>query len=343
MNRLMVILLFFMVIPLLHSCAATHKSYMRKDPIIGKIIDTQTGVETDVNSLIKDISTHDVIYLSEKHDNPDQHHIQTRVIQGLIEKGLPPTLGFEFFSMEDTPDLLNFVDAGNVVHSKKIEKMIAADLRKKLGWDTQPDKLWQYYYDLLTLAKKEGLPVAGIDLPRNLKKRITRKGIEGITPIEREQIFSTHLSDAAYKTYMFSIFKAVHCGMGNEKMQSRLYDTWVARNDRMARSITRLQALGKGPIVIIIGGGHTEYGLGVINRVAAIDNTIKQVNVSLREISVTPSPLLDYMAPLVLEGFKTVPPADYLWFTQRVSYADPCEEFKKSLKRMKKFSGKLKK
>jgi hypothetical protein len=51
---------------------------------------------------------------------------------------------------------------------------------------------------------------------------------------------------------------------------------------------------------------------------------------------------MDYMAPLELEGFETVPPADYLWFTQRVSYADPCEEFKKSLKRMKKFSRKLK-
>jgi hypothetical protein len=57
----------------------------------------------------------------------------------------------------------------------------------------------------LPIQKKQGLAVAGIDLPRNLKKRITRKGIQGITPIEREQVFSTHLSDAVYKAYMFSI------------------------------------------------------------------------------------------------------------------------------------------
>jgi len=292
----------------------------------------------DFESLIKDISTYDVIYLSEKHDNPEQHLIQQKIIGRLIETGLTPTIGFEFFSMEDTPDLLNFVDSGKVHHSKKIEKFIEADLRKKLGWDSQSDQMWSYYYDLLSLAKKEKLQVAGIDLPGTLKRRITRKGIKGITPIEKEQVFSTQLADDVYKDYMFSIFKAVHCGMGHGKMQAKLYGTWVARNDKMAHSITRLYKYRKGPVVIIVGGGHTEYGLGVIDRVSAIDKTIKQVNIALREISVKPSELTEYLRPLELEGFKKVPVADFLWFTQRVSYADPCEEFKKSLQKMKKKS-----
>ena len=335
MNRLFFLFLIIFAISLIQSCATTKKSIMRDDPLIGKIINTQSNQVIDFKSLIKDISTYDVIYLSEKHDNPDQHHIQQKVILSLIETGLNPTIGFEFFSMEDTPDLLNFVDSGKVSHSKKIEKIIEADLRKKLRWDSQSDKMWGYYFNLLGIAKEKNLPVAGIDLPNTLKRRITRKGITGITPIEKEQVFSTNLSDETYKDYMFSIFKAVHCGMGHGKMQARLYDTWVARNDKMAHSITRLYKHGKGPIVIIIGGGHTEYGLGVINRVAAIDKTIKQVNIALSEINVTPSELPEYILPLELEGFKKVLPANYLWFTQRVSYSDPCEEFKKTLQKMK--------
>ena len=341
MNRLVFLVLIFFAIFLIQSCATTRKSMKRQDPLIGKIINTNSNQPVDFESLIKNISTYDVIYLSEKHDNPEHHHIQERVILGLIEKGLTPTLGFEFFSLEDTPDLLNFVDSGKVAHTKKIEKIIATDLRKKLRWDTQSDKMWNYYYDLLSLAKKENLQVAGIDLPATLKKRITRKGINGISPIEKEQVFTTQLSDETYKDYMFSIFKDVHCGMGNEKMQARLYDTWVARNDKMALSITRLYKHRKGPIVIIIGGGHTEYGLGVIDRVAAVDKTIKQVNIALKEISVRPSGLLEYVLPLELAGFEKVPQADFLWFTQRVSYSDPCEEFKKSLKKMKKKSKEL--
>jgi len=276
--------------------------------------------------------------LSEKHNNPDHHHIQQKIIHSLIENGQRLTIGFEFFSMDNTPDMLNFIDSGKADHTKKIEKIIEANLRKKLGWDTQSDQMWKYYYDLLSIAKKEKLQVAGIDLPDTLKKRITRKGIHGISPIEKELIFSTQFSNETYKDHMFSIFKAVHCGMEHEKMQSRLYDTWLARNDKIALSITELYKHSKGPIVIIIGGGHTEYSLGVVNRVAAIDKTIKQVNIALREISVEPSSLSEYTLPLELKGFGKLPPADFLWFTQRVSYKDPCIEFKKTLEKMRKSS-----
>ena len=122
MNRLFFLCLVFFAISLIQSCATTRKSMVRKDPLIGKIINTKSNQAIDFECLIKDISTYDVIYLSEKHDNPEHHHIQEAIIRRLIEKGLTPTLGFEFFSLEDTPDLLNFVDSGKVAHPQKIEK-----------------------------------------------------------------------------------------------------------------------------------------------------------------------------------------------------------------------------
>ncbi|MFH2058297.1 MAG: ChaN family lipoprotein [Pseudomonadota bacterium] len=316
----------------------------RNDPLIGKIIESKTGQPIDFQSLIQKISLYDVIYLSEKHDNPDQHAFQLKVIEALIKEGAKtgetPSIGFEFFSMDNTPDLLNFVDAGKVEHSKKIDGFIEKDLRMKLGWNNQPDVMWQYYYDLLKLAQVQKLSCAGIDLSSTLRKRITKKGIDGITAIEKEQIFSTQQPDDTYKAYMFSIFKSVHCGMGHEKMQSRLYDTWVARNDKMALSISQMHTHGNGPVVVILGGGHTEYNLGVIDRVTAINKNIKQVNIALTEITVNPSKLSDYLFPLDLEGYDKVPPADFLWFTQRVSYENPCEKFKKSLAKMKETAGK---
>ena len=45
-------------------------------------------------------------------------------------------------------------------------------------------------------------------------------------------------------------------------------------------------------------------------------------------------PILGYNQTLELEGFEPTLPADYLWFTQRVSYKDPCEEFKAVFKKM---------
>ena len=332
MNRLVFAFIFTVFIFILPSCSMKTKTMMRNDPLIGKIIDTVSQQSIDFESLVDKIREYDVIYLSEKHDNSEHHNIQQKIIKRLVEKGRTPTIAFEFFSMDNTPDLLNFIDAGKVKHSKKAQIIIEADLRKKLGWDTQSDTMWQYYYHLLTLARDNNLEAAGIDLAATLKKRITRKGLEGITPIEKEELFLTQLSNKAYKAYMISIFKTVHCGMGNEKMMSRIYDTWISRNDKMAFSITRLHHYGKGPVVVIIGGGHTEYGLGVIDRVAAINKDIRQVNLALKEIKIKPSDLKAYLSPLELQGYKPVPPADFIWFTQRSSYKNPCEAFKKNIK-----------
>ena len=210
-------------------------------------------------------------------------------------------------------------------------RIIAADLRRKLRWDTQSDTLWKYYYDLLRLAEKAGLKTAGIDLSKTLKRRITRKGIKGITPLEKQMVFSTGFDDPVYKEYMLKIFKSVHCGMDMGRMNSRLYDTWTARNDTMALSLTKLVKFSKGPVIAIMGGGHTEYGFGVIDCVSFINKNISQVNVSLREINIEPAGLQEYLEPFKLKGHKERPPADYIWFTHRVSWDDPCERFKKNL------------
>ena len=87
--------------------------------------------------------------------------------------------------------------------------------------------------------------------------------------------------------------------------------------------------------VIIIGGGHTEYGLGVVDRLSIIDPDISQVNIALKEIRINPAPLSDYLTPLTLEGHDLMLPADFLRFSQRVSYENPCEAFKEQLKKMK--------
>ena len=333
--------------PLIWSCATAPKKVMRNDPLIGKIVKGDTGEPINYKSLVSTLADHDVIYLSEKHDNPMHHAIQMRIIQELIDQGRSPAVGFEFFSFQDTPLLLNLVDARKKAHTPDMEKKVETRMREKLGWKGQPDKMWSYYWDLLTLAADNQLTPAGLDLSSTQKRRITRKGISGLTPIEKKQLFSTGLSNPAYESYMKSIFKAVHCGMDHGKMTERLYDTWVARNDRMALSIAQLyESLAKnqgenkdtksGPVVIIMGNGHTESGLGVIDRVRHLNPEISQINLAMMEIFREEADLDDYLAPLELDGFDPVPPADFVWFTQRVSYEDPCKKFKQALDKMKK-------
>lgn len=335
------------VLCLFSGCATTTKMVMRDDPLTGTLVKGDTGEPVSFTGLMETLLHSDIIYLSEKHDNPMHHAIQHRVIQALIDQGRAPILGFEFFSYQDTPLLLNLVDAGKKSHSPKMEKAVEQQARERLGWKNQSDTMWGYYWDLIRLAADNDLPAAGLDLSTTQKRRITRKGLDGLSPIELQQLFSTGLSNTAYKSYMKSVFVSVHCGMDHGRMTDRLYDTWVARNDRMALSVVNLfnavqtqdrDGAGRkpGPVVIIIGAGHTEYGLGVIDRVHHLKPNASETNLAITEIEREPADLSQYLEPLSLEGFDPVPPADYLWFTQRVSYEDPCEKFKTTIEKMKK-------
>ncbi len=321
---------------LLQSCATAVKKPVRPDdPLTGKILDARTGEVLPFSRLMADLMVHDVIYLSEKHDNPMHHAIQYRIIQHIVDTGHTPALGFEFFAVHDTPLLLSFVDSGSHDHPEKANAMIETDLRRQLNWDQQSDQMWQYYFGLLKQARDNTLTAAGLDLSGPLKRRITRKSLAGITAFEKEQIFSTGFDNPVYARHMKAVFTSVHCGMGNEDMLDRLYDTWTARNDTMARSITRLAEEATGPVVVVMGNGHTEYGLGVVDRVKFLAPALSQVNLALTEVRPEPSDIDNYTAPLNLEGFAPLPPADYIWLTPRVSYEDPCQAFKKALQKMK--------
>ncbi len=346
MGRAMSLIGLTAIIPVLfHACATAPKTGMRDDPLIGKIVDARSAGFISFSALVDNLMGPDVVYLSEKHDNPMHHAIQHRIIREMVTRGIAPVIGFEFFAMDDTPHLLNFVESGRVRHTRDQETFIEHHLRNNLGWEDQSDKMWAYYLDLLKLCRDSHLAVSGIDLSPALKKRITRKGLAGLSDIETQQLFSTHLENPAYQAYMEALFRQVHCGMGHGKMTQRLYDTWLARNDKMALSITQLcrhqKASGqKGPVVVIMGAGHTDYGLGVVDRVKALSGTLDQKILSIVEITREWSDLEDYLIPLELEGVDPVPQADFLWFTQRVSYQDPCEEFRKMFDRMKKHGGK---
>ncbi|MCG8566372.1 MAG: ChaN family lipoprotein [Desulfobacterales bacterium] len=320
--------------------------------MIDKILDTANGELIPFEGLMAKIQDADVIYLAEKHDNPRHHSIQQKIIQRLCRDNCDPILGFEFFSVYDTAVLMTYVDAaksphpkmkkktkGSAMpkkHGKAYQRKMEKRLRSQLEWENQSDDMWKFYYDLLKLAKANKLQAAGLDLTSAQKKRILRRGMEQLTQMEKNYIFSTGYENPQYAAHMKEIFKQVHCGMGNPAMLDKQYQTWLARNDTMARSITQLsREKRKGPVVVIVGGGHTVHGLGIVDRVAHLNPQLSQVILGLTEVSAQGRPAEDYLTPLELEGFDPTPPGDFLWFTPRVSNGDPCKKFKKMLERMK--------
>ncbi|MEH6471261.1 MAG: ChaN family lipoprotein [Halopseudomonas sp.] len=315
-------------------CAQQSQIGPRQDPLIGQLIDGHSQVALSYEQLVERAQAADVVYLSERHDNAEHHRIQLQVVQSLVDLELRPALGFEFFDATQTGYLMQYVSGKaslmQLGHGTGKTTSPEQRLRNRLGWSQRSDTDWGYYFALIELAKTHQLPVFGTDLPAGIKLRLSRTDLDALTPVEQQQLAMLPLDNNGYKSYMYERFRAGHCGWGNEPLLGRLYRTWQERNYRMASSIVAMsQTERQGPVVMIVGAGHTEHNWAVVTQVEQLQPELKQLNIGLQEIYIDQAPLQSYLYGDSELNSTLGPRHDLLWFTQRQDYDDPCAMFKK--------------
>ncbi|WP_165840058.1 ChaN family lipoprotein [Motiliproteus coralliicola] len=301
----------------------------RQDPLIGQIIDAGTQQPLGYPQLLARAAKADVVYLGERHDNAEHHRIQLQILQDLIGRGLQPVLGFEFFDIGQSGYLSQYVSGQASLMSLGPGSKLTPEqrLRRQLDWEKRPDQEWNFYFRLIELAREHQLEIFGADLAPSIKLRLSRTDMEQLTAVERQQLQGEALEQGVYRDFMYRRFTDGHCGWGEEPLLTRLYRTWRERNYRMAASVVAMaDDSHAGPVVMIVGAGHTEHNLGLVNQVAKLRPELNQLNIGLQQISIEPSPLSDYLFdaddPEQALGVRH----DLLWFTQRQDYRDICAE-----------------
>jgi len=327
-------LVLILSVALLTACAGPQPQPTARapDPLLDTIIATATGQTIKAEDLYERMAQADVVYLGEKHDNPRHHALQLQALQTLLERGLRPALGFEFFAQHQTGYLQDYVQAQN----KRLSDAEAAQqLRRNLGWGPQRDADWAFYLPLLQWARQQDLVVFGADLPDSLKRRLTRLGPAALSAVEQRLLQTTGFQDAAYRELMAQTLIEAHCGWNDPDLIERLYQTWLARNDAMAQAIAAMGQANTGqPIVMILGAGHIRHDMGVAERVRHLWPQARQINLAYQEVAREPQAVTAYFDDQVIVQERQFAPAfEYLWFTPRVSFDDPCKQFKTQLQK----------
>ncbi|WP_210397861.1 ChaN family lipoprotein [Motiliproteus sediminis] len=318
----------------LGGCALAPGDTQRDDPLIGQIIDTRSGEAITEAALLERMASADVVYLGESHDNADHHAKQKQLLEALVAKGFKPALGFEFFDVGQTGYLQQYVSGQASMMQLhvggKAKQTPEQRLRRQLGWEQRSDRDWGFYFSLIEVAKQHQLPIFGADLPAGIKLRLSRVGSDGLNPVESHQLVRLQNDHADYRQLMYQRFRDGHCGWGEEPLLTRLYQTWNARNNRMAQSIVQMAAASEGgPVVMILGNGHTEYNRAVYGQVEYLNPGLQQLNLALQPITIEPAPLADYLEPARVGDTDFGARHELLWFTPRHSYIDPCASLNK--------------
>lgn len=257
------------------------------------------------DQLLAEARNHAVILLGEKHDNPDHHRLQGRMISHLATA--ETTVVFEMLNNDDTVALTREDPPADA------DAFAAAVDWSGSGW---PDfALYRPVLDAIYAAGAQ--PAVGHPTRETLKQAM----MEGLDTLPTAQLDDLRLSRTEDKATLDGYAEEIqrsHCGYASGEsmlnamvLGQRLKDAWMARAVR--------QAAEDGPVILISGGGHARADRAVPRY---LEESYSVMLVEVPRGGDAPA----------LEEYRGV--ADAVWFTPRVDDLDPCEVFAEQLKNL---------
>ncbi len=226
------------------------------------ITDTANGNVIAPVELARRLSDTGLLFVGETHTNLDIHNAQLRVIQALHDAGRDVLIGLEMFPYTQQQSLDDWV-AGDFSEAEFIQQA---------GWYTYWGYHWEYYRDIFVYARDNGIPMFGVNTPREVVTAVRKKGFKDLTPEEAANFPHQVKPATADQREMYKAFfdedDALHMTDAALDGMLRAQTVWDATMGWNA-----LQALleyeGDDPImVVLIGSGHVTYGLGAERQTA---------------------------------------------------------------------------
>jgi uncharacterized iron-regulated protein len=267
-------------------------------PLVGRIWDVRARRFIREDALLQSLRAADVAILGEKHDNPDHHAIQRRLLAALTDAAVLASVSFEMLdsSQQSALDSLATVPLD-------VEEAVRSHLRwDDAGWD------WALYGPLVLDAARAGIPLRAANISMDQMREVYAQPLEAA--------IAEALGQAQRDRLHVEIDES-HCGMLPQSQFPAMVRVQQARDAAMAAS---LGGEAGGLKVLVAGNFHARHDLGVSNYLpqgaAAISLGILEVSADLMEPQ-------QYVAE-----FVAVPPHDYVWFTPAVSAQDYCSSLR---------------
>jgi uncharacterized iron-regulated protein len=255
----------------------------------GQIVDVASGKAITFEELIAQISSKDLIFVGEAHDNPDHHLIQIQILQAVASRSPSLTMGMEFFQQHQQPILDRYIQG----ESTEKEFLEAVDWKKTWGFG------YHFYRPLMQLAREKKYRVLAINAPNDLVRKVARTGLKALEPSERDQLpKEINLTQDRHRAFLHEIYQE-HSPRDLKDFEF-FYEAQCVWEETMAYNLAEHLKSGEGRLIAFTGNGH------IVNKFGIPDRTVRRVPASM--VTVVPYPL---------NGKETIEQgiADYVWFT----------------------------
>ena len=253
------------------------------------------GERIPFSELLYDLDAARVIFVGESHDQIEHHQNQVKVLQGLLEKGKEVVVAMEMFERSQQP-ILDRWSQGLLTEEEFL---------KEVQWEKTWSMDYELYKGILEEAKNHHLKVLGLNIPRDLVRKVAQNGIDGLSPADRKLLPEMDLTDPRHRAYIKSIYKSHHGG--SAKDLERFYQAQSLWDEGMAGTLSEFIKAPEGEgktILVYAGNGHVAFDFGIPKRldrrVSVPHKTIvlkewkKKIDDDLA-FAAAPSPLADFL------------------------------------------------
>ncbi|NWG02118.1 MAG: ChaN family lipoprotein [Syntrophaceae bacterium] len=215
------------------------------------------GNQITFGELLKDLSPSRVIFVGESHDQIEHHQIQLKLIQNLVTKGKNVVIAMEMFERRHQ-SVLDQWNQGLLTEEKFL---------REVQWETTWGMDYELYKGILDQAKHSHLKVLGMNLQRDLVRKVAQNGIENLSPEDKNQLPEMDFTNPSHRTYIQSIYKNHHGEMA-ENFEN-FYQAQTLWDEGMAETLAEFLKSpdGEGKTVLVLAGsGHIVFGFGIPKR-----------------------------------------------------------------------------
>jgi uncharacterized iron-regulated protein len=211
------------------------------------VFDLRAMRRTTLAELMPELLQSRIIVVGEQHTDAGHHRAQLRVIQALHTAGARVAVGLEMFR-KNSQDALDRWVSGEIP-AQAFERIF----NDNWGYP------WPAYQPIFEYARASGIPMIGLNVPREITRQVARGGFQSLTEDQRGQLADvTCQIDEEYMRYIRGVYGAHAHGNMNFTFFCEAQMVWDN-----AMAVHALQFLASRPdttLVILTGVGHAQKG-----------------------------------------------------------------------------------
>lgn len=281
-------------------------------PLTGQVYRVADGGPVSEAQLLTDAAGAEFVLIGERHDNPEHHRLQARLVAALQQRSeAPRAVAFEMIPAWRQLEIVEYLDADGD----------AAGLGEIVAWEESGWPEWAWYQPIAEAALASNAEIVAADLGAAEKRATFVQGTQAFRPAFVQRTGLGEPWPAPMMVALQDELRAAHCGQVPGAVVIGMMRVQRARDAMMADRLAA--ASGRGGGILIAGNGHVRKDRGVPWYLARLRPGARSLSIGLLEVQ---DEMLQPRADL---------PYDYVWFTPRVEDAgEPCDVHDAELRRL---------